>query len=346
MRKSAPMQFANIDGRPEPVAAYIHVPVGERPRATCVVCDRAVSLKAGLVLVPHAAHKSDVRCASSNGETARHANAKAHLIKVLTEAMKGCHKLIIDVRCAGAPGPDGRVEACDRRQLITAAWGWTVVFGAKRLGRNKTRGYRNPDAGVGCGKTDMLFFECHATHQVDLFKSRDYAALGIPVLEIEAFEAFYSGATPWSADQELRVERTLPSHFAWRCGDHKAAYRAHCEQIIGVTGPLFKVVDIHPRGEEHWRSVFRIDAFIDGPDHRVRWRVHRDDELVADFDATSWLVAVDRVNSEVERDLGLHGRANGAAVYVPKNWQTYSEIGPFSPAYLYSKYLVPPRRPE
>ena len=150
-------------------SSMVGVDPRDRPRVTCPECDDVVTFKAGErgIITPHVAHRNGAACAATNPETAAHFNAKMRLARVL--------------------GPRGvlRLRArCDFGHAVEADWHVPAWQRAEPEFRVDTR---RPDVALfDDGDAVVGAVEVLHSHRVDRAKAADFAASGVPWVEIRA----------------------------------------------------------------------------------------------------------------------------------------------------------------
>ena len=308
-----------------------------RPRVTCIATGRRLSIKAGTQLQPHmAVYRDGTRSSGPRRETARHINARGHLLY----AVRSASQLTVEVPCAGAPDAHGHVRRCDVQISFLAARNWTEVVMETKLDS------RRPDGRLQWHGRPVLLFELYATHAVDWLKARDLSRLDAPTVEVVAEPRLYDGASAWSAANPLPARRVIPEAMAPRCPEHTQAYRVRCVDLFGVADlPFFKLVDVSPLNGEPWRSVFRLDAIPNGPDCEILWTLRQDGRVVAEVLIVSWSSAKRLIEAAFEHAVSAIRRNHRAVVVATVQWVPYADLPVFSPAYLYDTTRWPLGKP-
>ena len=166
-RGKAKLEWATVDGVIFHAAQFVGVDPSDRPEGRCQCCDEAIVWKAGDVVLPHVAHRANSTCPSTNPETAEHMNAKAKIAHALTSQN--------DLTIAGA---------CSSGHPVAMRWDvapWAYVQPEYRLNT------RRPDVALLTDSRDGLAaIEVLHTHAVDKAKAADFAAAGLPWIEVHS----------------------------------------------------------------------------------------------------------------------------------------------------------------
>jgi len=169
-RGKAKLEWATVDGVIFHAAQFVGVDPSDRPEGRCQCCEEAIVWKAGDVVLPHVAHRANSTCAATNPETAEHMNAKAKIAHALT-----CENVLtIASKCsAGHPGA-----------MPWAVAPWAYVQPEYRLGT------RRPDVALlDASRDGLAAIEVLHTHAVDKLKAADFAAAGLPWVEVRSIVA-------------------------------------------------------------------------------------------------------------------------------------------------------------
>jgi hypothetical protein len=166
-RSKAKLEWATVDGVIFHAAQFVGVDPSNRPEGRCQCCEEAIVWKAGDVVVPHVAHRANTTCPSTNPETAEHMNAKAKIAHALTSE----NALTIASTCSvGHPG-----------SMLWDVAPWAYVQPEYRLNT------RRPDVALLTASHDGLAaIEVLHTHAVDKAKAADFAAAGLPWIEVHS----------------------------------------------------------------------------------------------------------------------------------------------------------------
>ena len=207
-RSKAKLEWATVDGVISHAARFVGVDPSDRPEGRCQCCEEAIVWKAGDVVIPHVAHRANSTCPSTNPETAEHMNAKAKIAHVLTSE----NALTIASTCSvGHPG--------SMRWDVAP---WAYVQPEYRLGT------RRPDVALLTDSRDgIAAIEVLHTHAVDKAKASDFAAAGLPWIEVHS-----SVALGWDEESPLLIvaaDAVTRAGFDAECGVC-AETRARVEQ--------------------------------------------------------------------------------------------------------------------
>ena len=165
-------------------------------------------------------------------------------------------------------------------------------------------------------------------------KAADLSVLLAPTIEVRADALVHEGKTLWSLGMALPVYNVVPTLAVWRCPSHQRLYDQVCERQFGISGPLFKVVDIFRDSGQHQRLVFRANGSTEETGGSVSWTLRRDDESMQSISRGRWLDARLAIDNLINDTL-VADRLAGSIVIVPPEWETYRNLGAFSPVYLY-----------
>lgn len=174
-REGVALAFArDRGGQLVPVAALDEA--GRRARApfTCPGCGDELVARLGAVRARHFAHRPGSTCPLTSPETALHFNAKQRLLALCADAMTGAREVTLLTRCAAC-------RRLDARPLAALGDGAAAEgsVGALRADVLVTRRGR-PAAAL----------EVLVTHAVDAAKAAALEAASVPVVEIDAGEAW------------------------------------------------------------------------------------------------------------------------------------------------------------
>ena len=207
-RGKAKLEWATVDGVIFHATQFVGVDPSDRPEGRCQCCEEAIVWKAGDVVIPHVAHRANSTCPSTNPETAEHMNAKAKIAHALTSE----NALTI----AGA---------CSSGHPVAMRWDvapWAHVQPEYRLGT------RRPDVALLTDSRDgIAAIEVLHTHAVDKAKASDFAAAGLPWIEVHS-----SVALGWDEKSPLQIvaaDAVTRKGFDAECGVC-AETRARVEQ--------------------------------------------------------------------------------------------------------------------
>jgi len=172
------------DGRMVAVRALDEASRRARAPFTCPGCGDELVARLGAVRARHFAHRPGSTCPLTAPETALHFNAKARLLALCADAFAGARAVTVLTRCPACRRGDPRPLA----DLGDAAAAEGAV-GALRADVLLTR--RGEPA---------LALEVLVTHAVDAAKQAALTAAAVPMIEIDAREAWErEGAAPGSA---------------------------------------------------------------------------------------------------------------------------------------------------
>ena len=180
-RGKAKLEWATVDGVIFHAAQFVGVDPSDRPEGRCQCCEEAIVWKAGDVVLPHVAHRANSTCAATNPETAEHMNAKAKIAHALT-----CENVLaIASKCsAGHPS-----------EMPWAVAPWAYAQPEYRLGT------RRPDVALlDASRDGLAAIEVLHTHAVDKVKAADFAAAGLPWVEVLS-----SVALEWDEKRPLPI---------------------------------------------------------------------------------------------------------------------------------------------
>ena len=233
-----------VDGRPRRVSDFAALPPRRRPRPSCPLCGRRLTLKLGRVRRHHAAHAPNDLCAATAPETALHIDTKLYLAAQLDSAAASDRTLVIRQRCEGTP-----LEACD--SVRDASWveNWDeVVVEAGVRAEARLR----PDILLRRNGAPIAALEVLVSHRVPDEKAAALDSADVPWIEIRAAASLLEGDTAWRANRALPVERVGRGGASrtWRCDEHVRRSR----RLRGA-----RVVDIYQPAGVHYRSIYRVD---------------------------------------------------------------------------------------
>lgn len=233
-----------VDGRPRSVSDFAALPARRRPRPSCPLCGRGLTLKLGRIRRHHAAHAPNDHCAATAPETALHIDTKLYLAAQLASAIASDAALLIRQRCEGTP-----LATCDIVRDEDWVRGWDeVVIEASVLAEARLR----PDIVLRRNGVPIAAIEVLVSHRVPDEKAAAFEDAGLPWIEIQADPTLLDGDTAWRVNRALPVARvgrrgTSPT---WRCD-------AHVRRSRRQRGA--RVVDIYQPGGVHSRAVYRVD---------------------------------------------------------------------------------------
>jgi hypothetical protein len=203
-RGKAKLEWATVDGVVFHAAQFVGVDPSDRPEGRCQCCEEAIVWKAGDVVLPHVAHRANSTCAATNPETAEHMNAKAKIAHALT-----CENVLtIASKCsAGHPGA-----------MPWAVAPWAYVKPEYRLGT------RRPDVALlDASRDGLAAIEVLHTHAVDKVKAADFAAAGLPWVEVRSIVALeWDEKSPLPIVAADAVTRAGFDAACRQCAEHRA----------------------------------------------------------------------------------------------------------------------------
>lgn len=198
-----------VEGKLRHVSEFAQGPRDEHPEARCPTCQDIVILKFGKRRAHHAAHRSGSTCkAATDGETALHINAVAHLCSQLATVTG----IEITERCQG--GRNGRT--CSR--TITKQWPprWSFATAERQLGRIR------PDITLTRAGIAVAAVEVFVSSSVDGRKAKQLEAIQLPWIEVHAKDVMDS--VPWTARRPLSVRQSNSKFLCqWCQGDSRPA---------------------------------------------------------------------------------------------------------------------------
>lgn len=232
-----------VDGRPRCVSDFSALPPRQRPRPSCPLCGRSLTLKLGRIRRHHAAHAPNDDCGATRPETALHLDTKLYLAEQLTSAAGSDSTLVIRRRCEGTP-----LETCDAIRDDPWARGWDDVVVEAGATAERFR----PDILLRKDGMPIAAIEVLVSHRVPDEKATALENAGLPWIEIRADPGMLEGHTAWRAGQPLPIERVgrRGASRTWRCDAHLRRSR----QLRGA-----RVVDIYREGGLHFRAIYRVD---------------------------------------------------------------------------------------
>ena len=233
-----------VDGRPRWVSEFAALPPRRRPRPSCPLCGRRLTLKLGRIRQHHAAHAPNDVCAATQPETALHIDTKLYLAAQLRSAIANDQPLVIRRRCEATP-----LETCGavRDEQWVHDWDEVVVEQA----RGAAERFR-PDIVLRRGGVSIAAIEVLVSHRVPDEKAAALEEAELPWIEIRADPELLDGETAWWADRALPVERVgqRGASRTWRCDEHLRRSR----RLRGA-----RVVDIYREGGVRDRAIYRVD---------------------------------------------------------------------------------------
>jgi hypothetical protein len=195
--------WIEVDGRVLHVSHYVG---RARPsNARCPVCGAQAILHLGAKNSHHYQHQGGASgCPLSEGETAKHFNAKHHV----AEQLRAGAPLHIRGRCPG----DGIETVCSHTHELLWVQDWIDI------GVESTVGALRPDVLI-LGETGPLAaVEILVTHSVTQEKASVLTRLNVPWVEVTADDAL-----SWSLGEALPILRCDLAPDMWLCDDHRAA---------------------------------------------------------------------------------------------------------------------------
>ena len=232
-----------VDGRPRCVSDFAALPPRQRPRPSCPLCGRTLTLKLGRIRRHHAAHAPNDDCRATRPETALHIDTKLYLAEQLTSAIASDPTLMIRRRCEGTP-----LERCDAIRDEPWAHGWDEVV----VEAGGTAERFRPDILLRTEGMPIAAIEVLVSHRVPDEKAAALEGAGLPWIEIRADPELLEGDTAWRASRALPIERVSRrgTSRTWRCDAHVRRSR----RLRGA-----RVVDIYREGGVHFRAIYRVD---------------------------------------------------------------------------------------
>lgn len=233
-----------VDGQPRCVSDFADLPPRRRPRPSCPLCGRSLTLKLGRIRRHHAAHAPNDDCAATAPETALHIDTKLYLAAQLRAAVANDPALLIRRRCEGTLH-----ERCDVVRDESWAQGWNEVDVEAAVTAGS--GLR-PDILLARNGVPIAAIEVLVSHRVPDEKAAVLESAGLPWIEVRADSGLLDGKTAWSLDRVLPVERVgrAGTSRTWRCDEHLRRSR----RLRGA-----RVVDIYQPGGVHYRAIYRVD---------------------------------------------------------------------------------------
>jgi hypothetical protein len=232
-----------VDGRPRCVSDFAVLPPRQRPRPSCPLCGRSLTLKLGRIRRHHAAHAPNDECAATQAETALHIDTKLYVAAQLRSAMASDPTLVIRRRCEGTP-----LETCDAIRDEPWARGWDEVVIEAGVTAERIR----PDILLRKGGMPIAAIEVLVSHRVPDEKAAALEDAGLPWIELRAGPELLEGDTAWRVSRALPIERVgrRSTSRTWRCDAHVRRSR----RLRGA-----RVVDIYREGGVHFRAIYRMD---------------------------------------------------------------------------------------
>lgn len=239
---SAPrLTWVVVGGALRRVAEFAHLPLGQRPSATCPHCTRAVALKLGPQVAHHAAHRPGDECAATGPETALHLNAKFHL----AEQLRGGAPINLLASCASGVN-------C----LASTTVPWPVLW--DRVEVELPVGTRRPDITLLAGGRAVAAVEIFASHAVDPEKAAVLATLGLPWVEVRASAIIRDDGSMWEPTSPLQPHRSVPAE-AWYCEPCTRRFAdARWQQENGEFERHVRLVDFYFPNGKKFRDVFTV----------------------------------------------------------------------------------------
>jgi hypothetical protein len=232
-----------VDGRPRCVSDFAALPPRRRPRPSCPLCGRSLTLKLGRIRRHHAAHAPNDDCKATRPETALHIDVKLYLAEQLTSAIASDPTLVIRRRCEGTP-----LEPCDAIREEPWAHGWDEVVVEAGMTAERFR----PDILLRKGGVAIGAIEVLVSHRVPDEKAAALEDAGLPWIELLANPELLEGDTAWRASRALPIERVgrRGTSRTWRCDAHVRRSR----RLRGA-----RVVDFYREAGVHCRAIYRVD---------------------------------------------------------------------------------------
>jgi hypothetical protein len=233
-----------VDGQPRSVSDFAELPPRRRPRPSCPLCGRRLTLKLGRIRRHHAAHAPNDACAATAPETALHIDTKLYLAAQLRAAVGSDPTLLIRRRCEGTLH-----EKCDVVRDERWAQGWNEVDVESGVAAGSRL---RPDILLAKNGVPIAAIEVLVSHRVPDEKAAALENAGVPWIEVRANSGLLEGETAWSVSGALpavRVGRAGASR-TWRCDAHLRRSR----RLRGA-----RVVDVYRPGGVHYRSLYRVD---------------------------------------------------------------------------------------
>lgn len=258
------------DGRMVAVRALDEASRRARAPFTCPGCGDELVARLGAVRARHFAHRPGSACPLTAPETALHFNAKERLLALCADAFAGARAVSVLTRCAACRRTDPRPLG----DLGDAAAAEGAV-GALRADVLLTR-----------RGAPSLALEVLVTHAVDAAKQAALGAAAVPMIEIDAREAWEreapapqprsrSGAGPALPAVEIAVHRSAGFPPCPAC---QAAARADQDRAVG--GETAQIAEL-----EAYRARGLLEADARGPRRRGdgRLSVSERSDLTARF---------------------------------------------------------------
>jgi hypothetical protein len=192
--------WVEVDGSVVHVSRYAG---RTRPKGHCPVCGKPAVLHLGERRPHHYQHKGGVSgCPLSEGETAKHFNAKHHV----AEQLRATSALQVSGRCPG----DGGDTDCPHRSELLLVQGWRAIEVESTVGSSRADvlvvGETGPTAAI----------EILVTHSVPQAKAALLAELKVPWIEVAADDALH-----WDSTEALTAVRSHLGPDPWLCTDHR-----------------------------------------------------------------------------------------------------------------------------
>jgi hypothetical protein len=201
---------------------------GERAPFRCSSCGDALIPHLGQQRARHFAHKPGTRCALASPETALHFNAKERLLELCRAAFTGELSVRMHPRC----------PKCLRPGTLDLAAQGDAANAEARMGTLV------PDVLVRRAGSPSLAFEVRVTHAVSDAKAVKLAAVGIPVIEIDARTEWLSETPEGSAT--IAVARAFNVVACGSC--QSADLRARDRTLGGELAEIAELETYRARG--------------------------------------------------------------------------------------------------
>lgn len=350
------LTWAVVEGVPQEVSEFSHLPPRARPAASCPQCKRTVTMKLGQVVAHHFAHRPGDECAASGGETALHLNAKFHLAR---ELRRGSSVLVAENCADDVRDPrsqyGGRLPCPESHARAWDVPGWTEVEVELAVGT------RRPDITLLVAGTAVAAVEIVVSHSVDEAKAADLAASGVPWLEVAAHDVLGDPDRPWSEETPLPVLR-FSQAGSWICPAHVAAREeraARAAQAVRdaraaeearerrrknrVQRWLFRVVDLYWPSGKKFREIYEmVVRIVEGKVVKVWLERRSRGQLVATAERLDREGAWQCLAIAFERELAVM-RGRGATVDSPMQWTRSERVSIDSDLVAYGDLRFPRR---
>jgi hypothetical protein len=251
------IRWVLVDGALRAVEAFRGTPLGQRPAASCPVCNESVILKLGRILVPHAAHRAGSTCAVQSGEGALHFNTKHAIAAALRAADP--REIVIELPCVGAIPATEPLAPWTYPALASHSrcFAWTRHVWVRDWDEIRVEfgdDLRRPDVSMLRAGRVVGAIEVRVANPVDDDKAEAYAAAETPWIEIDATVPPFAPDATWSAALPLRLVAfgpwsadRPPAHF--HCEAHTRSLSETLPAPARELSFAARIVDVYTDGD-------------------------------------------------------------------------------------------------